>query len=281
MSRLLQISTLTLVGCYIRPDEATDIEPEAAESVDSAEPIEIDPGERGVLSQGQFTLYWNWYGHEEWPEGTCVEARLKNGGESVATWSMELELSDAVTTWVYSDGQWLFANGDVVIADPDESPDLEAGGSRWMAWCAEPRATIDAFSVFSTEWSDPGGEDEEGPSLLSGELSYEDLTLFYRTDGEVEAGACLELTLRNDSDATVTVSGMDIGFELPVEIADSWELASYVAADSGHLTIIWPAYLEPLAPTEVYSGHLCTDPHLDVVEFSATATVVESEEAAR
>ncbi len=281
MSRAAALAAVLLAACYQpRAEEALDTAtaPGAAGGggSSSSSPYGSIGDDRGRLSDGDFTLYWRWYGDVAWTNGTCVELRLRNNGSSVSWRDMELDLDAELTRWVYEDGGFFWPDSDQILVEPTGRGRLTRYESAMAYFCAEPAVRIDDFSIDTVAGSgsddrddDPDPDDGDDDKVLGDAATGLDgVRLYYR---EVQDGACLELNLLNSGTKSWTITETRMEFPEDVELTDYWEAIFRV--EGGDLYALWPGYLGALDPGEQFRGTACFEPLAEPDSVTVTGTV--------
>lgn len=273
---------LVLVGCYQPREEQT-----ADTATGGGAPATGTDGsgstsygsvgdDGGRLSDGDFTLYWRWYGDADWTSGSCVELRLRNNGSSVSFWEMELDLDAELTQWVYEDGGFFWPDGDRILVEPTGRGQLTRYESHLAYFCAEPAVRIDDFDITTVAGGDDDDDDrddddddrEDDDTMLGDAATGLDgVRLYYRG---VQEGRCLELNLLNDGDTSWDVTETRLQFDDDVELTDYWEALFRV--EGGDLYAVWPRYLGALDPGDQFRGTACFEPLDAPASITVTAT---------
>jgi hypothetical protein len=283
------LALIALSGCYVQPTTADDTGVSAQESAGDDGGVgvpgddgtwnggggggsgggdgEVQPGDdRGRLSEGDYSVYWRWYGYASWPEGACVEIRFKNNGPDLENWTLTLDLDASFTRWVYEDGGFLWPEGDTLVVEPLNDPSLGSGEDHWVYFCAEPRVQVTGFSVEGRlseggdgSGGDDGGGDDGGVSTgSSGQIEMNnELLLLWRPAGVSYGGACTEFSVLNRGTAAVQLGEVVVELDRTAGFTDWWNLVPVM--DGADLLLYYPSNLNPLDAGEAAAGTVCLD----------------------
>ena len=211
MERLAGLVCVTAFsGCYTASEgEPGGEESGLSESGDgssagsSSGPV---PAGRGIVEDNGFKIYWEHY--EVWDQGACTRIRLKNEGRQVRGWSMTVDLSEDIVSWLDAGGAFMWLVDDQIFIEQEDYTDFAPWESVEMYYCAEPAVLIDDVSVtFQEESTDDGDGDASDASTFEGEVPWITETghsvVWSYTAYHVADYTCMDVALENRSDVAL------------------------------------------------------------------------------
>ena len=165
---------------------------------------------RAILENAYFRVSSSWV--DSWPEGACVQLRIKNLKEDVTGWSLMLTVDEDVETWFSDGGAWFDYLGKEILIEALDDTTFKKGATLPVQFCAEPATTpvkfqsdppgfgvegstgFDTFGMGSGSSSSSGSSD---PDLTTNSLSDGDFKIYAVAANGWEGGACVSCLLRN------------------------------------------------------------------------------------